>query len=263
MAEIILDKASLRFPLFSSNVAEAAMQLSGKGETARARRIVDYGVTALNAISLDIQEGMRIGLVGENGAGKTTLLKLCARIYLPDSGHVQVDGRLTSLITLRGGFDPRATGRQNIKIRSYLQGQTRREVKDRIEDIIAFADLGDFIDLPVSTYSAGMTARLSLAIATAYSPEILLIDEGIMAGDEAFRSRAKARIDRFIKSSGILIIAAHNRAMLADMCTHALWLDKGEARQFGEAQPVLDAYGAFVRARSASAGPEQIRLAQG
>lgn len=239
MAEMICRDVSLSFPLATSAIQEIRERL---GRAAKRADHFRHGIPAIRNVNLHFYDGMRIGLVGQNGAGKTTLLKLLSGIFQPDSGSIEFDGKLTSLLTIRGGFDLHSTGRENIMLRSLLQGASRAEIIEKAPDIIQFADIGDFIDVPVSTYSNGMVTRLAIGIATAFQPNIVLMDEGILAGDEAFRERARARLDRFLSDSGIVVMAAHSRPMLRTLCSHVIWLEKGQVRMFGLTEDVLPAY---------------------
>jgi ABC-type polysaccharide/polyol phosphate transport system ATPase subunit len=184
-------------------------------------------VKALNGISLDLKKGDRIGLVGHNGAGKTTLLRVMAGIYPPNSGSVQTNGRVTSLLDIGLGINPGASGRENIYLRSLYMGKSHRETTLVIDDIISFTELGSFIDMPVRAYSSGMLARLLFAIATAFKADILLLDEGIGAGDAAFAKKAERRMLEFVENAGILVVASHDTALLRAFCIDFIRLETG------------------------------------
>lgn len=187
-------------------------------------------VTALDGVSFKLQAGDRLGLVGPNGAGKTTLLKVLYGIYAPTSGTVEIDGRVDALFNINLGFRREATGRRNIVLRGLINGWSMEQIEARMEEIIAFSELGDFIDMPFKTYSQGMAARLAFSIATAMEPEILLMDEWIGAGDARFQEKAKARTAQLARQAGIIVLASHSRPLLAKTCNKILTLEGGTAR---------------------------------
>jgi len=199
-------------------------------------------VHALNDLSFEAREGERIALIGLNGAGKTTLLKTIAGVYPIKSGQRIVQGTIGSLFDINVGFEPDATGWQNIRYRLYLQGETPASVKEVIDEIGAFTELGRFLDLPIRCYSAGMVMRLAFAVATARCPEILLIDEVFGTGDLVFQKKAQQRMIHFLTRARIVIIAGQHLDFLQALCTSALWLQRGAVRAFGSAQPVIDAF---------------------
>jgi len=187
-------------------------------------------VTALDGVSFELQAGDRLGLVGANGAGKTTLLKVLYGIYAPTAGTVEIDGRVDALFNINMGFRKEATGRRNIVLRGLINGWSMDEIEARMEEIIAFSELGDFIDMPFKTYSQGMAARLAFSIATSMTPEILLMDEWIGAGDARFQEKAKARTAQLAERAGIIVLASHNHALLARTCNKILTLEAGKAK---------------------------------
>lgn len=199
-------------------------------------------VQALRGVSLSIASGDRVGLVGHNGAGKTTLLKLLAGVYTPLRGTRQVDGRIVSTINLALGIEAEATGRESIVMRGMILGLTRLQIEQRLDEIIAFTELGPFIDLPVRTFSAGMIARLAFGIAISVHGDILLMDEVIGAGDAAFRNKAEVALQELIKSAGILVLASHSNDMIRRYCNRAVLLDHGQVVQQGGVDEVLSAY---------------------
>ncbi len=184
-------------------------------------------LTALHDISFSLSAGDRLGLVGPNGAGKTTLLKVLFGVYEPSRGRVISEGRIDALFNIRLGFRSEATGRRNIMLRGLLNGWTPEQIKEREADIIAFADLGDFIDLPLSVYSAGMATRLAFSIATTLEPEILLMDEWIGAGDADFRAKAQVRMAQMAEKAGIIVLASHSVSLIRRTCNKVLRLEKG------------------------------------
>lgn len=184
-------------------------------------------VEALKHFSLEVHDGERLGLIGHNGAGKSTLLKVIAGLYPIAEGSRVVEGTIRSLFDLSLGFEVEATGRENILYRGLLLGQAPKEMRSLEEEIIAFADLGEFIDYPVKTYSAGMLVRLAFAISTTVRGDVLLLDEVIGAGDAAFLDKARIRIQGLVESSRILVLASHDLAALNAMCTRAIVIDHG------------------------------------
>ncbi|MEW9834638.1 ABC transporter ATP-binding protein [Mesorhizobium marinum] len=184
-------------------------------------------VTALDGISFELGSGDRLGLVGTNGAGKTTLLKVLYGIYAPTSGTMETQGRVDALFNINLGFRAQATGRRNIVLRGLIAGWSMAEIETRMDDIIAFSELGDFIDMPFDTYSQGMGARLAFAIATGFQPEILLMDEWIGAGDKAFQDKAKTRLEAMVDKAGIIVLASHNDDLIKRVCNKIMTLENG------------------------------------
>jgi ABC-type polysaccharide/polyol phosphate transport system ATPase subunit len=199
-------------------------------------------VRALSDICLDLRPGDRLGILGGNGAGKSTLLKLIAGIYEPTAGLRKVSGRISSLFELSLGFEMEASGRNNILYRGYLQGETPRSLKAKLEEIAAFSELGDFLDVPVRYYSAGMLVRLAFSIATAIEPEILLVDEVLSAGDLAFQHKARQRMREMMAKAQILVVVSHDLDSLCQLCHQGLWLDQGRVRACGPIADVVAAY---------------------
>jgi ABC-type polysaccharide/polyol phosphate transport system ATPase subunit len=220
-------KVGLKYPL-PANLPAAAQpsatriggRLSGFGKSARF-------VTALEDVSFELQAGDRLGLVGPNGAGKTTLLKVLYGVYPATSGKIERSGRVDALFNINLGFRREATGRRNIVLRGLINGWTRGEIAERTDEIIAFSELGEFIDMPLYSYSQGMAARLAFAIATSFHPEILLMDEWIGAGDKGFQDKAKARMDEMVSKAGIIVLASHNETLIKRICNKVLVLEKG------------------------------------
>ncbi len=218
-------------------------------------------VAALNDVSFKVEAGDRLGLVGINGAGKTTLLKLIYGIYEPSEGSIQIQGKIDALFNINLGFRKEATGRRNIVLRGLVNGWTLPEIEAQMDDIIAFSELGDFIDVPLKTYSQGMAARLAFSIATALEPEILLMDEWIGAGDVSFQDKAKRRMDELTEQAGIVVLASHNTQLLQRTCNKILELDKGEVKAFMPADEWFELgaqkYAAQEAAAKQKAAPKQ------
>ncbi len=206
----------------------------------------DQSFEALHDVSFSVSAGETFGLVGPNGAGKSTLLKLAAGIYQPDEGALRVDGRVGSLIELGLGFHPDFTGRENVLVCGLLQGMTRREVTQRMAEIVEFAALGEFIDEPVRTYSSGMYMRLGFSVAIHCDPAILLIDEVLAVGDAAFAHRCMERLLELQRAGRTILMATHDLAMVRNVCGRAAWIERGRIRAIGEARTVVDEYEASV-----------------
>jgi ABC-type polysaccharide/polyol phosphate transport system ATPase subunit len=204
-------------------------------------------VRALRDVTLRVNDGERVGIVGANGAGKTTLLRLLAGVYTPTAGRRRVRGRVASLFELALGFEMESTGWQNIFYRGYLQGETARGIRAKADAIAEFSELGDFLNLPVRYYSAGMLVRLAFAIATATEPEVLLVDEVLGAGDLAFQEKARRRLREMMGQARALLVVSHDLGSLARLCERAVWLDQGRVRADGPAAEVLAAYTAHAR----------------
>lgn len=199
-------------------------------------------VHALKNISLEINSGERVGLLGHNGAGKSTFLKTVAGLYPISSGHLNVEGQVRSLFDLSLGFEPDATGRENILYRGLLLGLSPRFMREKEAEIVEFADLGDFIDYPIKTYSAGMQVRLAFAISTAVGGDVLLLDEVIGAGDANFMAKAKQRITQLIERAEILVLASHDFGALSSICNRGLVFHKGQVIFDGQMNLAIQAY---------------------
>lgn len=199
-------------------------------------------VHALEHVDLTINHGERVGIIGHNGAGKSTLLKLLAGVYLPTYGRREVRGQISSLFEISLGFEQDASGWDNIMYRGYLQGETPRSIRKKVQPIAEFSDLGDFLDMPVRYYSSGMMVRLAFAIATAIEPDILLVDEVLSAGDMAFQIKARRRMQSLITKARAVVIVSHDTASLAGLCDRLLWLDHGRIRMEGPSAEVISAY---------------------
>lgn len=189
-----------------------------------------------------VQPGESVALIGANGSGKSTALRLIAGIYLPTEGIVETCGRIAAIIELGVGFNPELTGAENVALYAAVIGLSRAEITARFEEIVAFADLGQFIDEPVKYYSSGMQARLAFSVAVCVRPDILLVDEVLAVGDQEFRRRCLARLDEFRAKGGTLIVVTHDLESVQDLCTRAVWVDHGRIRADGPAKEVLAAY---------------------
>jgi ABC-2 type transport system ATP-binding protein len=200
-------------------------------------------IRALEDVDLDLRHGARVGLVGHNGAGKSTLLRLLSGIYEPTRGVAEIRGRVAPVFDLGVGMDPEISGLENILVRGLFLGMTRKQMLARVDDIAEFTELGDFLTLPLRTYSTGMRIRLALGVVTSIDPEILLLDEGIGAVDAAFLERARGRLADLVARSGILVFASHSEEMLRQLCDTAVLLEHGRVLAQGDLDGILSRYG--------------------
>jgi ABC-type polysaccharide/polyol phosphate transport system ATPase subunit len=204
-------------------------------------------VKALHDFSLEVASGERLGIIGHNGAGKSTLLKVLAGIYPPTSGRLKVDGQISSLFDIALGFETEATGWENICYRGYLQGETPRTIRGKMQQIADFSELGKFLDMPVRYYSAGMRLRLAFSIATAIEPEVLLVDEVLSVGDRAFTEKATKRMREMMTKAQLIVMVSHDLDSIRRLCQRVIWMDHGSIRQMGRPQEVIDAYKAWAK----------------
>lgn len=243
-AQLALDNVSVSFPIYSAGSRSLKKGLLYRGSRGRIasdanERLV---VEALRDISLQFSIGDRVALIGANGAGKTTLLRVMAGIYEPAAGTVRVSGRISPMFDIGLGIDPELSGLENIRLRGLLLGLTTDEIERLIPEVGAFTELGDYLQLPARIYSSGMLTRLTFAVATCFAPEILLMDEWILAGDAGFLAKAERRIQNFVENASVLVLASHNEQICRTWCTKAVWLDSGEVKAVGEIDEVLAAY---------------------
>ena len=258
MASISVRNASVVIPVFAvGNNSLKAMMLRKAVGGRFAQSGANLTVNALTDINLEAADGDRIGLIGHNGSGKTSLLRVMAGVYPPTRGEVEVWGRVSPMFDISLGMSPDATGIENVKVCGALWGLSPREVDDGIEDIIEFTELGDYMKIPVRTYSAGMLLRLSFAIATLRQPEILLLDEVIGVGDARFMSKAQARLQHIANRARILVVSSHSDDIIRTLCNKVIWLDQGNVAAFGEVEDVLNAYNASVLPKAAAAPAER------
>jgi ABC-type polysaccharide/polyol phosphate transport system ATPase subunit len=216
----------------------------------------DQTFTALEDVSFTVPAGCTFGVIGANGSGKSTLLKLLAGITKPTRGSLSVDGRISALIELGAGFHPEISGRENVYINGIMLGLDRREIEERFDQIVDFAEMRPFIDAPVKTYSSGMYMRLGFSVAIHVEPEVLLIDEVLAVGDEAFTRKCLDKIGEFRRRGRTIVIVTHSLGLVEKMCDHVLWLQKGRLADEGDPKRVVDAYLSFV------AGQEEAHLAE-
>lgn len=206
------------------------------------RRLTAQDFFALRDVNLDVMRGQVVGLIGKNGAGKSTLLKVIARVLRPTQGRVWVKGQVAPLLEFGAGFHPELTGRENVFLNGALLGFSRAQMNEKFARIVEFAELGDFIDAPLRTYSSGMVARLGFAVATDIEPQILILDEVLSVGDAAFQKKSFERIQSFRASGATILFVTHNLDAVKKMCTRAVWLDQGRVVADGSPEAILDQY---------------------
>ena len=236
---IDVDHVTIRFNLSNQkvdNLKEYVVNLlTGKSRVERFH--------ALEDVSFTVEQGSITGLIGHNGAGKSTILKIISGIYKPTAGRVETRGRIVPMLELGSGFDAELTGRENILLNGAILGYTKDFLLPRVEEIIAYSELGDFIDMPLKTYSSGMLARLAFSIASVVEPDVLIVDEILSVGDERFQRKSRARMLEMMTNSGTTVLfVSHNLRQLREMCDRVIWLEKGRIRAIGDAQTVCDAY---------------------
>jgi len=240
MPHILAERLTIAFPLYHVGARSLKKRLMASTiprlRTDGSNRVV---VAALNDLSFDIRSGERVALVGHNGAGKTTLLRTLAGVYEPVAGRLEVEGRIGSLIDPSAGMDVDATGRENIVLRGLFRGLDQKRSEEMAVEAGAFSGLGEFLDVPMRTYSAGMQVRLSFAIATLMQPEVLLMDEWFSAGDADFMARAQQRLEELVQKAEILVLASHNMQAVRAWCTRAIRLQGGRIVADGPVEQVL------------------------
>lgn len=207
----------------------------------RGQRIVRE-VEAVKNVSFDLKQGQILGIVGHNGAGKSTLVRTVAGILAPTSGRIEVRGKVSTLLALGVGFNPHLSGQENVLLGGLAAGLSREQVAERYDEISAFAELGDFMELPMKTYSSGMFSRLAFAVAVHMDPDILLIDEALSAGDASFKHKANAKMQELMGQARTMIIVSHALGSITEMCNTAIWLDHGTMMMAGEPEEVVQAY---------------------
>jgi ABC-type polysaccharide/polyol phosphate transport system ATPase subunit len=204
-------------------------------------------VHALQNLTFDVPVGTSLGIIGANGAGKSTLTRAVAGVLAPSSGRIEVRGRISSLLALGVGFNSKLTGRENVVLGGLAQGMTRAQVAQRAEHIAEFADIGEFMDMPLITYSSGMAARLAFAVGVHMDPDILMIDEALSAGDAAFKVKAAAKMEELMKSARAMFLVSHSLGSIKEMCNDCIWLHKGKLMLHADPQTCIDAYTKFLK----------------
>jgi lipopolysaccharide transport system ATP-binding protein len=244
MSVIHLQNVSVEFPIYNSTSRSLknrvlSIATGGKIERRSDRLVI---VRGLDNVSLTFRDGDRIGLIGHNGSGKTTLLRVLSGIYIPTHGSSVIKGHCVSLIDIRLGIDPDATGRENIRLRAAMMGMSPAEINENFDQIAEFSGLGEFLDVPFRTYSTGMQLRLAFATSTAVRPEILIMDEWLSTGDEDFKERANTRMRELVDSTKILVLASHSKELMKKNCNKIIWLEHGRIKMEGPPDEVLASY---------------------
>lgn len=243
-ARIQVESVTVDFPIYNANMRSIKNQFIYHGTGGRVGRHAGNRLTvrALDDVSLSLEHGDRVGIIGHNGAGKTTLLRVMAGVYEPVKGRVWRSGRTASLLNVSLGIDEDATGYENIMTRGLLLGLSPEEVRERTVEISEFTELGDYLAMPAHTYSSGMRFRLGFAVCTSFEPEILLMDEWLSVGDRHFVEKARARLEEFVERAGILVLASQNASLLERVCTKGVLLDAGKVKATGPIGEVLENY---------------------
>jgi ABC-type polysaccharide/polyol phosphate transport system ATPase subunit len=236
MSALIFDHVTKSFP-HHTGARLLRDRIADLMHPSRAQRI-----EILKDISFEVPSGDGLGLIGPNGAGKSTLLNLACGLSAPDSGRIEVHGRVAALLELGSGFHPDLTGAENVRINAAMVGLSRRQTAERFEEIVEFSGVRDFIDEPLRTYSSGMMMRLAFSVAVHVDPEVLIIDEVIGVGDQAFAAKCLERMRRFQREGKTILLATHSAPLMSQLCQHALWLERGRVVTSGPVDAVLEAY---------------------
>ena len=247
MAHLRLNNVSVDFPLYQGanrSLKKSILKVTrgGTGGDIGGDARDRVSVHALRDLTFDLKDGDRLALLGPNGAGKTTLLKVMTGIYAPSTGLLEASGHISALLDVSVGLDPEATGYENIILRGMFMDIRPRDMAKHVSDIEEFTSLGNFLHMPVRTYSSGMMVRLAFAIATCVSPEILLMDEWLSAGDASFFEKAQKRMDKFVTNSSIMVLASHSLPLLDQWCNRAILLNHGRIEAIGDVKTVVAAY---------------------
>jgi lipopolysaccharide transport system ATP-binding protein len=244
MVNISLKQASVVLPIFNSSSRSITNTLvsAATGGALTAQKGGHVSIEALKNLDLEIVSGDRLGIIGHNGSGKSTLLRLLTGIYEPSSGSIQRSGSISSLVDISLGINPESTGRENIFLRGKLLGLSKKEIDAKIEEIIEFSELGDYINLPVRIYSSGMLLRLAFAVSTSITADILIMDEWLSVGDGSFGERASKRLQDLVDNSEILVIASHNKSLIEQTCNKVVWLEHGVIKKTGPVSEITSEY---------------------
>lgn len=215
-------------------------------------------IEAIKNISFDVRNGTAMGIIGSNGAGKSTLMRAMAGILPPTSGSIEVWGRASTLLALGVGFNKNLSGRENIILGGLAAGMSRREVEERADEVAEWTELGDFIDMPMRTYSSGMSARVAFSVAVHMKPDILMIDEALSTGDAHFREKATAKMAELRESARAMFLVSHGLGSIKEMCNEAMWLDRGKLMMRGAPDEVVNAYMKFVKVKKSESATEDM-----
>lgn len=243
---IFLDNVSIRYRIPTEKIGTFIEYVIKKMQ----RQIKHNSFLALNKINLEVKQGEIFGILGRNGAGKSTLLKVVSKVLIPTEGRVWTKGYISPLLQLGAGFHSELTGRENIFLNATLLGHSQNEIKEKLDEIIDFAEIGQFIEAPLRTYSSGMQARLGFSVATAWKPDILILDEVLSVGDAAFQEKCFNRMASFRNSGATVLIVSHSVDQIRSHCQRALWLDRGEIKEIGDADQICNFYKADLNIKS-------------
>ncbi len=244
MTFVDLHNVGVAIPIFNSQNRSLKKTMMGMATGGRIGTDVKGKtfVQTLEGVTFHVGANERVGLVGHNGAGKSTLLRVLGKVYYPTTGTAKIKGKIGSLIDISLGIDTEATGIENIYLRAALLGIDKNYVTQELNNIIEFSELGDFVHMPVRTYSSGMHMRLAFAVSTMIQPDILLMDEWLSVGDESFQAKAEKRLTSLIEKSNILFIASHSRRLIEKCCTRAIWLEHGKIKMDDKPEKVCASY---------------------
>ena len=244
MVHIILNNASVVLPIYNSSARSITNTIvsAATGGVLTAQKGGHLSIEALKDLNLEIKTGDRLGIVGHNGAGKSTLLRLLSGVFEPSSGKISRSGSISSLVDIALGINGENTGRENIFLRGKLMGLSKRQIDQKIEEIIEFSELGDYINLPVRIYSSGMLLRLAFSVSTSISADILIMDEWLSVGDGAFAERSSERLRELVDNSEILVIASHARDLIEETCNKVVWLEHGVINKVGPVAEIVPEY---------------------
>ena len=243
MSVITLENVSANFPIYNSknkslrhhfiNIAIGG-KINNEGS--------NINVTALSKINLDLSDGDRLGIIGHNGAGKSTMLRILSGAFYPSEGNVKIQGKVNSLIDISLGIDPELSGIQNVYLRLLVLGEKYSNIKKYINDIIVFSDLGNFMNLPVRTYSTGMLMRLLFSISMVLSSDILIMDEWLSVGDSQFKGKVESKLNEMVDNCKVFVIASHDEGLIRKLCNRVLWLEHGEIKMIDSPDNVFDSF---------------------
>lgn len=244
MAKVEFKGVSVDFPIYSATGRSLKSKLINAATGGSINRDSSGAIVvrALEDLNFKIEHGERVALLGHNGAGKSTLLRVLCGVYTPNIGLAYVNGSINSLIDISLGIDPQASGLENIYIRGRLLGLSSSEINNKTNEIVEYSELGEFINMPVGTYSSGMHMRLAFAISTTLRSEIVIMDEWLSVGDESFKIKTEKRMEELISSSSILILATHSKELVLDACNRAIWLEHGKIIMDDQPRIVCDKY---------------------
>jgi ABC-type polysaccharide/polyol phosphate transport system ATPase subunit len=245
MTHVKLASVSIEFPIFglsAQSLKKQLLRVSTGGVFGKTDKQDLVTIKALKNVNFELNPGDRLGLIGHNGAGKSTLLRVLSRIYEPTHGRISIRGKVSALLDVMMGMDSESTGYENITIRGVFHGLTRREINAKKDEISEFTELGDYLAMPVRTYSSGMLVRLAFGIATSITPEILILDEVFGAGDANFMKKSSERIQNMIKTSKIVVLSSHDKNIIEKNCNLIAVLNAGEIKYFGPAEEGLRFY---------------------